>query len=131
MGRKDATNRNPLDLGHMLRHETGKVGCCYTHPLIGCFPYFPLKYGCHCGLGGVGDAQPVDEFDALCKTHDVCYASDSDCDFFDLFIKPIEWYIDSNDQVISAVVNDSIPSSYFTDRVQPQPSQVSANEVSL
>ena len=37
--------------------------------------YFPIPYGCWCGITIPFPAQndPVDEYDALCKSHDFCY----------------------------------------------------------
>ena len=40
------------------------------------FPYFPIPYGCWCGITipyPPAHEEPIDQFDAKCKTHDICY----------------------------------------------------------
>ena len=40
------------------------------------FPYFPIPYGCWCGITlpyPPAHEEPIDSFDAKCKTHDICY----------------------------------------------------------
>ena len=40
------------------------------------FPYFPIPYGCWCGVTipfPPEHDEPIDTFDSLCKTHDYCY----------------------------------------------------------
>jgi hypothetical protein len=35
------------------------------------FPYFPIPYGCYCGITIVPpDHPPIDEYDASCMVHD-------------------------------------------------------------
>ena len=39
------------------------------------FPYFPIPYGCWCGITIPWPARhdPIDTFDEKCKIHDYCY----------------------------------------------------------
>ena len=40
------------------------------------FPYFPIPYGCWCGITvpfPPNHDEPIDNFDEKCKVHDYCY----------------------------------------------------------
>ena len=39
------------------------------------FPYFPIPYGCWCGITipFPSGHDPIDTFDEKCKIHDYCY----------------------------------------------------------
>ena len=39
------------------------------------FPYFPIPYGCWCGISVPFPPkhEPIDNFDEKCKVHDYCY----------------------------------------------------------
>ena len=67
------------------------------------FPYFPIPYGCWCGLGPYqpNPHRPIDEFDAACKEHDLCYdeAVASGCDVFDEYFWNYSWSLTEDKEV--------------------------------
>ena len=61
------------------------------------FPYFPIPYGCWCGitLPWPCPYKPVDDFDDLCKTHDYCYEEAEDsmgCSIWDEYLWLYKWH---------------------------------------
>ena len=60
------------------------------------FPYFPLPYGCWCGITYPFPSpwKPVDSFDATCKTHDFCYedANSAGCGVMDDYVWNYKWH---------------------------------------
>ena len=60
------------------------------------FPYFPIPYGCWCGLTPDGTtADPIDNFDTLCKKHDQCYDEGikEGCNSLDEYLVPYKYTI--------------------------------------
>jgi hypothetical protein len=57
---------------------------------------FPIPYGCWCGLNGPfpGMADPIDNFDQLCKDHDLCFdkgRNELKCSWFDMYVRVYNW----------------------------------------
>ncbi|XP_023342172.1 phospholipase A2 isoform X2 [Eurytemora carolleeae] len=68
------------------------------------FPYFPIPYGCWCGITipyPPVHEEPVDEFDATCKVHDHCYddAVEYGCDWLDEYVWSYDWDFDENNVI--------------------------------
>ena len=65
------------------------------------FPYFPIPYGCWCGitLPWPSPYKPIDDLDVACKTHDWCYedAVDSGCSIFDEYVFNYKWHDDNGE----------------------------------
>ena len=58
------------------------------------FPYFPIPYGCFCGITiNKPDKPPIDEFDATCLVHDECYDEGivEGCSVFDEYVWNYDW----------------------------------------
>ena len=59
------------------------------------FPYFPIPYGCWCGitLPWPSPWKAVDDFDSSCKTHDYCYedANALGCGVMDDYVYLYSW----------------------------------------
>lgn len=63
------------------------------------FPYFPIPYGCWCGITipfPPLHEEPVDVFDAQCKSHDYCYEevnAEQGCNLLDNYFWSYEWHL--------------------------------------
>lgn len=73
-------------------------------------PYFPIPYGCWCGITGnvTTPPKPVDDFDAMCMAHDNCYEKandDHNCTAIDDYIKLYKWdYLDGQVRLLNAII---------------------------
>jgi len=70
------------------------------------FPYFPIPYGCWCGITlpyPPAHEEPIDEFDANCKVHDHCYdaAVETGCDWLDEYVWAYDWKWDGSEIICS------------------------------
>jgi len=75
------------------------------------FPYFPIPYGCWCGitLPWPCPYKPVDDFDDLCKTHDYCYEEAEDsmgCSIWDEYLWLYKWHNGEDGEIICDDTND-------------------------
>eukprot|EP00093_Oithona_nana_P002043 02043.XXX_36226_37015_1 [CDS] Oithona nana genome sequencing. len=70
------------------------------------FPYFPIPYGCWCGISVPFPPkhEPIDNFDEKCKVHDYCYedAYPQGCDILDAYVWDYDWKIENNTIVCDA-----------------------------
>ena len=65
------------------------------------FPYFPIPYGCWCGitLPWPSPYKPIDDLDEACKSHDWCYeaAADEGCSIWDEYVFNYKWHDDNSE----------------------------------
>ena len=65
------------------------------------FPYFPIPYGCWCGitLPWPSPYKPIDDLDEACKSHDWCYeaAADEGCSIWDEYVFNYKWHDDNGE----------------------------------
>jgi len=66
------------------------------------FPYFPIPYGCWCGVTvpyPPAHEEPIDSFDAKCKTHDICYDESltQGCSLWDNYVWNYKWKIENGE----------------------------------
>ena len=71
-----------------------------------CEVKFPVPYGCYCGpnpSNEVGSAEPIDEFDMVCLTHDNCYEvaeGIEDCSYTQSHVNTYSWdWVEEEKQV--------------------------------
>ncbi len=78
---------------------------------------FPIPYGCWCGITIPFPApeDPIDEYDATCKTHDFCYEDGAllNCTSLDEYVWLYSWDLTDDGRVVCDAFNNDACQQHF------------------